>query len=431
MIEPRVLKGFRDFLPPQASMRRAITRKLEKVFTGFGFQPIDTPVLEYREVLLGKGGGETDKQVYAFTDQGGREVAMRFDLTVPFARFMAAHQHEVHLPFRRYHIEKVWRGENTQKGRYREFVQCDFDIVGADNASADLEILLMMHSAFAALGVDGVSFRINHRGIFNLFLRHQGMESSSVEILRLVDKLGKAGPEWVEEQLSLLVGSEKGARVLEFIVPADTSAASLENMIRLSGGPSEESERFAAVIDGLEKLGLAERFRIDPSITRGLDYYTGIVYETFLDQLPEIGSVCSGGRYNNLASLYTKQELPGVGSSIGLDRLVAALEEIGWKDEERRENLVGIFCLSEEFTSWYHKLAMELRKAGLNCEVQLTEQKLGKQFAWAEKQGISFAFICGEEEIRQNKVSVKNLVNRESRNMIDLEDAISFCQTFS
>jgi histidyl-tRNA synthetase len=429
MIEPKVLKGFRDFLPEQAARRKAITSRLEEVFQRFGFLPIDTPVLEYREVLLGKGGGETDKQLYAFTDQGGREVAMRFDLTVPFARFMAAHGKELTLPFRRYHIDKVWRGENTQKGRYREFVQCDFDIVGADSASADLEILLMMHSAFEALNIDGVNFKINHRGLFNRFLSHRGMEDSSVEILRLVDKLGKAGPDWVEKQLTELVGADKAGDVLSYIHGEESSSKTLEKITELSGGRSEESRRFEELLSGLKELGIGECFQIDPSITRGLDYYTGIVYETFLTDLPGIGSVCSGGRYNNLASLYTKQELPGVGSSIGLDRLVAALEELGKTGFGEPASRIAIFSLDEKLMPYYHKLAMQLRSKDLSCEVNLSSQKLGKQFAWAEKQGIAFAFICGEDEIAQNRVTVKNLKKRESKTMITLEEAIAFCRT--
>ncbi|ADK81030.1 histidine--tRNA ligase [Sediminispirochaeta smaragdinae] len=428
IIEPRVLKGFRDFLPDQASRRIAIMHTLEQVFLGYGFVPIDTPVLEYREVLLGKGGGETDKQVYAFTDQGGREVAMRFDLTVPFARFMASHINELSLPFKRYHIDKVWRGENTQKGRYREFVQCDFDIVGIDALSADLEILLMMRSAFTALGIDNVSFKVNHRGLFNRFLDTIEVASHSAAILRIVDKLAKIGEKEVREQLASEIGSQTAEKVLDYIQAKGSFLEAVEKLEELAGGSCEESNRLREIYRALEEASVADSFILDPSITRGLDYYTGIVYETFLNDLPQIGSVCSGGRYNNLASLYTKQQLPGVGSSIGLDRLVAALEELGKAGGSTSAPAVAIFNIDESLSGYYHMLAGKVRKAGLSCEVQLQSQKLGKQFAWAEKRGIRMALICGGDEKNAGKVSVKNLATRESRNMIDIKEAIDWCR---
>jgi histidyl-tRNA synthetase len=429
LIEPRVLKGFRDFLPETAARRIATMHTLEKVFKSFGFLPIDTPVLEYREVLLGKGGGETDKQVYAFTDQGGRDVAMRFDLTVPFARFMASHLNELSLPFKRYHIDKVWRGENTQKGRYREFVQCDFDIVGIDSVSADLEILLMMKSAFSALGIDEITFKVNHRGIFNRFLDAIGSAGRSAAILRAVDKIGKVGENAV---LDILVeeGTEKEAasKILDFIKPEKDFLSTLDKLETLTDGECESSRRMRDIYQALEDIGAEKLFVLDPSITRGLDYYTGIVYETFLNRLPSIGSVCSGGRYNNLASLYTKHDLPGVGSSIGLDRLMAALEELGESDASERGTDIALFNLDEKLTSYYHALAGRFREEGLSCEVQLQSQKLGKQFSWAEKQGCSFACICGEDEKKGGKVSMKNLNTKESRSMLDFSEAVAWCR---
>ena len=222
MIEPVVLKGFRDSLPKDEIPKKKIIRKLEDVFTSFGFSPIDTPVLEYTDVLLGKGGGETDKQIFRFKDNGGRDVAMRFDLTVPFARFMAAHHSEVGVPFKRYHISKVWRGENPQKGRYREFIQCDFDIVGADNTLSDVEILSMMHASFAALGIERYTFHISHRGLFSLFLASIGIEDKSIEVLRTVDKLRKIGEDEVRKLLTEITGDEgKANAVISYITAGD------------------------------------------------------------------------------------------------------------------------------------------------------------------------------------------------------------------
>ena len=332
MIDPVILKGFRDSLPKDEIPKKRIIRTLEDVFSSFGFVPIDTPVLEYTEVLLGKGGGETDKQIFRFSDNGGRDVAMRFDLTVPFARFMAAHHDEVGIPFRRYHISKVWRGENPQKGRYREFTQCDFDLVGADNALSDAEILTMMHRSFSELGIERYTFHLSHRGLFSTFLATLSLEDKAVDILRTVDKLRKIGGEEVRKILEEITGSaEKAEKIIAFITAGEGKdfLSTLESLENLSGGESEASKRMREIYSLLTALGIEKSFTFDPSITRGLDYYTGIVYETFLDDLPSIGSVCSGGRYNNLASLYMKEQLPGVGSSIGLDRLLAALEELG------------------------------------------------------------------------------------------------------
>ncbi len=321
IIQPRVLKGFRDFLPDAEIERSTMMERLADAFRSYGFVPIDTPVLEYAEVLLGKAGGETEKQVYRFKDNGGRDVAMRFDLTVPFARYMAEHVGELYLPFKRYHMAKVWRGENTQRGRYREFVQCDFDIVGADNAAADFEILSIMRSAMVALGAPDTTIRMSNRAVFNRFLSRIGLEGQSVEILRVVDKLAKIGEGETKKLLAELAGEARADELLAYIRSGEGFDETLARMEGLAGGPAEDTERLRAIRAMAEACGIAERIVLDPSITRGLDYYTGIVFETFLDALPAIGSVCSGGRYNDLASLYTRQKLPGVGASVGMDRL--------------------------------------------------------------------------------------------------------------
>lgn len=413
-IEPRILKGFRDFLPDQASRRSRIISTLTDTFENFGFQPIDTPVLEYTEVLLGKGGGETDKQVYRFEDQGGRDVSMRFDLTVPFARFMALHENELSIPFKRYHIDKVWRGENTQRGRYREFTQCDFDIVGTDNSSADFEILLLMHRSFRALGIEGITIKVNHRGIFNRFLSHLGVQDQSVEIMRTIDKRSKIGSEKVIEALRELVGEDKAGKVLSYIDAKGGFREVLGRITELAGGEEEDTRRMGEIASSLEELDLSGDFDLDPSIMRGLDYYTGIVYETFLDKIPEIGSVCSGGRYNDLASLYTKTELPGVGSSIGLDRLIAGLEELEGGSSSERAADAAIFKLEEGLDGYYHRLAESLRAEGLRVDVFLEKKKLGRQFKLAESKHIPAAIICGEDERTSGNITIKNLLTREN-----------------
>ncbi len=397
MIQPKVLKGFRDSLPSQEIVKKQVMEKLATVFALHGFVPIDTPALEYTEVLLGKGGGETDKQIFHFLDNGGRDVALRFDLTVPFARFMAANLHKLPLPFKRYHIDKVWRGENPQKGRYREFYQCDFDIVGVDNASSDTEILIMMHAAFKALGLSNFTIHLAHRGLFNAFLKHIGCERHSVEILRLVDKIRKIGPQAVRQQLEELLTSTQDADAILSYINTDEGEGPLETIERLAqlaGQEADNSLRLKEIVLLLQTLGIGDNFKIDPSITRGLDYYTGVVFETFLDDLPSIGSVCSGGRYNNLASLYTKEKLPGVGSSIGLDRLLSALDELDspLKGSPSASDIL-ILNLDAIDLPLYLTTAQFLRKQGLRCDLYLDERKIGSQYKYAEEHAIPYALF--------------------------------------
>ncbi len=414
IIEPRVLKGFRDYLPEAEIERTTLLESLEASFRLFGFVPIDTPALEYADILLGKGGGETDKQVYHFVDHGGREVALRFDLTVPFARFMAEHVDELYLPFRRYHMAKVWRGENTQRGRYREFMQCDFDIVGVDSVAADADIVLLISAALETLAVGPFTIKISHRGVFNRFLAASGVADRSSSVLRIVDKLEKIGSQEVGRLLAAEVGDKVGAKVLEFIAKEGDFASTLSKMEGLAGGPGPDTERLRAIRASVEGAGLADRLVLTPSITRGLDYYTGVVFETSLDSIPQIGSVCSGGRYDELASLYTTRRLPGVGASIGLDRLLAALEAIGASRRRGGYTEVLILDIDEAMAVRYQAMARECRAAGLACEVFPEKRKLAQQFAYAERKGIPFALVLGSAEAERGAIVLKDLKTRES-----------------
>ncbi|MDA8409972.1 MAG: histidine--tRNA ligase [Treponema sp.] len=429
IIEPRVLKGFRDYLPEAEIQRSALMDVVEKVFRSFGFVPIDTPALEYAEILLGKGGGETDKQVYRFKDHGDRDVALRFDLTVPFARFMAEHVDELYLPFRRYHMAKVWRGENTQRGRYREFMQCDFDIVGTDSAMADTDIVLLIRDAFEALDVGGFKIRINHRGLFNRFLAKLGVEDQSGFILRTVDKKDKLEEGALLPLLAETIGEAKAALVLDYVEPAGSYIETLAKLEGLAGGPGPDSERLRLIHEAFVASGIAlawndaatgnarsdaEILVLDPGITRGLDYYTGVVFETRLDAMPEIGSVCGGGRYDELASLYTTKKLPGVGAAIGLDRLLTALEALGKTSGKAGYSDVLILYIEDEFASRYQQFAALLRRMDLVAEVFPDKRKLGQQFAYAEKKGIPFGLILGSSENEKGILTLKDLRNRES-----------------
>lgn len=425
LIQPRILKGFRDFLPEAEITRSTLIEKLTDVFRSFGYVPIDTPVIEYSEILLRKSNGETEKQVFRFEDNGGRDVALRFDLTVPFARFTAEHKDELYFPFKRYHIAKVWRGEKPQAGRYREFIQCDFDCVGSDSASSDFEILSLMKAALQAIGVEDITIRMSHRGIFNQFLEKRNLTDKSEDILRTVDKLAKVGKEEVASQLESLTGSNTTAEeILEYITPADTFEQTLTHMEAMAGGESENTRRMREIYAMMEAAGIASSFVLDPSITRGLDYYTGIVYETFLNELPGIGSVCSGGRYDNLAGLYMKEKVPGVGSSIGLDRLIAGLQQLN-KLESRKSFIdAEIFCLDKDMMTEYHRLAQTLRQRGVRCEVFPDPKKLLAQYTVAEKKGIPFGITLKKEDVAGNTVTIKNLATREVFENISLDKAI-------
>jgi histidyl-tRNA synthetase len=446
LIEPKVLKGFRDFLPQAEMVRRNLTERIEACFRSFGFVPIDTPALEYAEILLGKGGGETEKQIYRFTDHGGRDIALRFDLTVPFARFTALHQQELAFPFKRYHIGKVWRGENTQRGRYREFTQCDFDIIGGDSPAADFEIILMIRNTLMSLGL-GVDIKINHRGLFNRFLSHIGQLENSAEILRAVDKIAKVGMDETMKTLAGIAGDENAHKVIEYIGAGtekkDTPdfEQTLNRITELSGGPSPESERLSLLRRFMNDIGdgastggdVSGTFSLDPSITRGLDYYTGVVFETFLTELPEIGSICSGGRYDNLAGLYSKNKISGVGSSIGLDRMIAALESLNKLPSAGGFAVVAIACVKQEDTGLYQALAGQFRSNGISCEVFTdastdgaadNNKNLVKQFVLAEKKGHKWVIIPGADPLH-GPLTLRNLVTRQNKEGLSVDEVVS------
>jgi histidyl-tRNA synthetase len=422
-IEPRILKGFRDFLPQAEIARRNLMEKIETSFRSYGFVPIDTPALEYGEILLGKGGGETEKQIYRFKDKGGRDVALRFDLTVPFARFLAEHRRELCFPFKRYHIAKVWRGENTQRGRYREFTQCDFDVVGTNAVTADFEILLIMRNTLLAIAGGEVHIHLNHRGLFNRFLARLELESKSVEILRAVDKLAKIGREETLKLLSEAAG-DKAAEILGFIEERGSFEETLAAMTKAAGGPCPESERLGFIHRFMADTGIAASFRLDPSITRGLDYYTGVVFESFLAELPGIGSICSGGRYDNLVELYSKERLSGVGGSIGIDRLIAGLEALGRLGTDQSYARTAVASVGERWGGACQALAEKLRNAGVPCETLLEEEKPTKQFQLAEKKGIRWLIIPSEADPLNGALTLRDLCNRENREGLTLGDLI-------
>ncbi|MFT6833491.1 MAG: histidyl-tRNA synthetase [Planctomycetota bacterium] len=419
LIQPRTLRGFRDYTPSMMIPRERLIDTAKGVYRSFGFSPIDTPALEYTEILLGKGGDETDKQMYRFEDQGGRDVGMRFDLTIPFARFAAQHIGQLGTPFKRYHVGNVWRGEKAQRGRYREFIQCDFDTIGTTSPTSDVETALVIYELFRALGFERFTIRINDRRVLTGVLDHLGLVERQTDVLRVLDKLGKIGAEKVTTELCDGVGlsAEQAADVLQFAGLGGTPAEILAGAAALVG----ESEVGAAGIESLTALfecieaagADPSRFALDPSIARGLDYYTGVIFETFLDDLPAIGSCCSGGRYDDLASLYTKEKLPGVGASLGVDRLLAAMEELGMIEETSAPCPVFLPLFEKGRDSAYLALAQELRAAGIGVEVYPDSKKLGAQLKYADRRGFPIALIVGSAEFDAGTVQVKELATGE------------------
>ncbi|MEM1451653.1 MAG: histidine--tRNA ligase [Planctomycetota bacterium] len=419
-IQARTLKGFRDFLPSAAIPRERVIDAAKAVYRSFGFSPIDTPALEYTEVLLGKGGDETDKQMYRFTDHGGRDVGMRFDLTVPFARFAAQHIGALGTPFKRYHVGPVWRGENTQRGRYREFVQCDFDTIGTTGAASDVETALVIHELFRAIGFERFTIRVNDRRLLTGVLETLDLVDRQSAVLRVLDKLDKAGHEAVASELAEGVGLDASQveRVLAFARLEGEPASILDAAAPLVAG-SEIGEAGRTALGELLEAALAagaapERLKLDPSIARGLDYYTGAIFETFLDDLPGIGSCCSGGRYDDLASLYTKQHLPGIGASLGVDRLLAAMEELGMIEETAVPCPVFLPMLEKDRLGDYLALAAELRAGGLGVELYPEPRKLGAQLKYADRRGFPVAVIAGSSELDAGTCQIKDLRAKES-----------------
>jgi histidyl-tRNA synthetase len=411
--------------------REEVLERVRRVYRSYGYTPIDTPACEALEILLGKGGEESDKLIYRV--RGARsdkeEMGLRFDLTVPFARFAAQYVNQTGLPFKRYAMGPVWRGERPGQGRFREFWQCDFDIIGTTANAADIEVALVIVDLFTALGLEGFTLRINNRLLLNGILAEHGLQSQVLPLLRALDKLPKVGREQVAEEMVQQAGVsvEQAERLLRLAELRDTNAAVLARVAAEYGSNATVTEglrRLRELVDTLQAVGIAEdRVVIDLSICRGLDYYTGTVYETFLKDLPSIGSVCSGGRYDNLAGKYTRQVLPGVGASLGLDRLLAALEVLDHPLLRQHWTPAHVLIVQFEASrlAEYHRLARELRARGIATEVYPEAKKISQQLAYAEKRGFRWAVIAGSEEFSRGVWKIKDLAQRQERTVAAYE----------
>ncbi|MEI3393239.1 MAG: histidine--tRNA ligase [Clostridia bacterium] len=418
-IEPRTLAGFMELLPNEQILFEQMKQTIEKTYQRFGFLPLDTPILELSEVLLAKAGGETEKQIYRFT-KGDTDISMRFDLTVPLAKYVAKNYGNLSFPFRRYQIGKVYRGEKTQKGRFREFYQCDIDIIGDGELGIvnDAEIPSVIYNLISDLGFNDFTICINNRKVLNGLFREVNQEQNAVDIMRTIDKLAKIGKEKVIEELKEIgVDDQAIERILTFIEidgTTDEKISKLENLGILNEMFTQGLEELKQVVKYIRIFGVPDtHFKIDLTIARGLDYYTGTVYETFLNDYKELGSVCSGGRYENLAEYYTDKKLPGVGISIGLTRLFYKLNELQLiKSDKYSMSDILIIPMAEDMTKSI-ELASDLRKEGINTEVYLNDKKLKAKFKYADKLKIPYVAVIGEDEISSNTVKVKNMETGE------------------
>ena len=418
---PRTLSGFMELLPaPQQQMER-IMEILRETYSLYGFTPLDTPVIESSEVLLAKGGGETEKQIYRF-QKGDADLSLRFDLTVPLAKYVALHYNDLTFPFRRFQIGKVYRGERAQRGRFREFYQADIDVIGDGKLSIlnEAEIPAIIYRTFSALGLRRFRIRVNNRKILNGFYASLGLTEKAGDVMRTVDKLEKIGPEKVRDILTgdLGVPPESAQEILDFISITGTTEEILSALEARRGRDEtfdQGLEELKTVVRHLGDFGVpAENFAVDLTIARGLDYYTGTVYETVLLDHPEIGSVCSGGRYDNLAEYYTEKQLPGVGISIGLTRLFYVLGEQGMLNPELNTAPADVLILPmTEDLSAAIAFATELRNNGIRAQLHCEEKKFKQKISYADKLRIPYVIFLGEDEIQAGVVACKDMATGE------------------
>ena len=416
IVKPSILPGFMELLPADQIQFNKLADTIRKTYESFGFMPIDTPIIEKSEILLAKGGGETEKQIYRFL-KGSNDLSLRFDLTVPLARYVAQNYNSLTFPFRRYQIGKVYRGERNQKGRFREFYQCDIDIVGNNSLSVlnDAEIPSIIYSIFHNLGFEDFTIKINNRKLLNGFFEALEIQDKG-EVLSIIDKIDKIGVSTAtQELLSSGLSETVVDKILEFIKMSGNN----EEILLLLQNLNISNESFK---DGLSELSIVTKyvklfgvpdnnFKIDLKISRGLDYYTGTVYETFLNEYPSIGSVCSGGRYDNLTEYYTKQKLPGVGISIGLTRLFYQLDEAGFFKNETSTSITKVLVIPLDNNIDYGiSVAKALRDKGVITEIYLEDTKMVKKLGYANKLGIPFAILIGERESLDNTVTIKNMI---------------------
>ena len=421
-IKPKILKGFRDYLPEKMILQDKIIEIVKGVYEKFGFTPLQTPALEYAETLLGKYGEESNALIYQFRDYGGRKVGLRFDLTIPLARVMAMYS-ELSRPFKRYQLAPVWRAENPQKGRFREFFQFDSDIVGVSSMMADAEIVNLIYETMKALGFNRFIIQINNRKILDSLAFKVGISKNQLPtVFRILDKLEKTGIEEAEKALlEKRFSKEVVKELLEFIQIKGNNQeilSRLKNLLFDNLKGIKGIEELESILAYSKEISIPEdNLKINLAIIRGLDYYTGPVFETLISDLPEVGSVFGGGRYDNLIGMFFEKEIPAVGVSIGIDRIFSAMDTLKMFPVETAitQVLVTVFDKAAQILSF--KTANELRKLGINSEVYLGEDDLSKQFNYADKKKIPLVIIIGPDEVKKNVITIKDLRSGEQKNI--------------
>ena len=430
--KPRTLSGFMELLPEKQVQFERMTELLRRSYALYGFTPLDTPIIEASEVLLAKAGGETEKQIYRFT-KGDTDLSLRFDLTVPLAKYVALHYADLSFPFRRFQIGKVYRGERAQRGRFREFYQADIDVIGDGKLDIvnEAEIPAIIYRTFTALGLKQFQIRVNNRKILNGFYAMLGLSEQAAEVMRIVDKLPKIGPDKVRELLmdgETALSGEQANEVLKFISITGSNQEVLNSLEEYRGRSElfdQGLDELNTVVKYLSAFGVPEdHFAVDLTIARGLDYYTGTVYETFMTGHPEIGSICSGGRYDNLAEYYTDKQLPGVGIAIGLTRLFYVLEEQGYLNDAMftAPAHVLILPMTGDLAPAI-SFATRLREAGVRTQLYTEQKKFKQKMSYADKLGVPFVAFLGEDEIAQDKVSLKDMRSGEQQ-LLSAEEAV-------
>ena len=430
-VSPRTLSGFMELLPQSQMKMERMMEVLRRSYSVYGFTPLDTPVIESAEVLLAKGGGDTEKQIYRFT-KGDSDLALRFDLTVPLAKYVAAHYSELSFPFRRYQIGKVYRGERAQRGRFREFYQADIDIIGDGKLDImnEAEIPAIIYNTFTKLGITKFKIRVNNRKILNGFYSMNGMVEKAGDIMRTVDKLDKIGEEKVKQLLidEVKMLPCKAENVLDFMAIKGSNAEVIARLEMYRGMDETFDlglDELIAVTKNLADFGVPEEnFAVDLTIARGLDYYTGTVYETEMTEHPEIGSVCSGGRYDNLAEYYTDKQLPGVGISIGLTRLFYVLQEQGLlSDEAISAPCDALVIPMVDEMGFAISAATTLRAAGVRTQLYSEKKKFKAKMSYADKLQVPYVVLVGEDEVNEGVLSVKDMVSGEQTKLSPSEAA--------
>ena len=417
IIKPSTIAGVMELLPADQEVFDYIKNTIEETFKDYGFAPIDTPVIEKNEILFAKGGGETEKQIFEIASDS-KDMSLRFDLTVPLARYVSEHFSDLNFPFKRYQIAKVYRGERNQKGRYKEFYQADIDIIGHNSLSIYNDAILpfVMYKAFEKLELPALTFHINNRKLLNGFFQSLDIDDST-EVLRTIDKKDKIGIDKTQSLLTEIVGADKAGEILAFIQNPAEGHDLIESLKEFDGNDlyKDGLEELAIVYGYMLAFGVPEaNIKIDLAITRGLDYYTSTVYETFINGYETIGSVCSGGRYENLADNFSKQNLPGVGMSIGLTRLFYQLQELGLVEKIKGANTdVLVLPMDPSLHLYAIEVLKEIKAKGLKADIYLEAGKFKKKMNYADKIGAKYAIIIGEEEANNKEVSIKNMETGE------------------